>query len=253
MRRGGAIPLTLFAAAALAAACVEIPTGADDILSFQLDPLPSPSVVVGDSLRDSLGAVKGITIRAFNFSGDEVANPPITFAAVDRGIRVNSATGVVIGDSVQSAARIIATLDELSATARISVSLKPDTIFGSPLRDTLSYSVIDTLNVSPTIGVKVKSASGIGADSSVASYLVSFRIVSPADTALAHLVTEGNARSSLDTTDASGIAGRRIRLNVGKLTALRDSIIVQAFVKYRGVNVRGSPARLVLIVKPKAP
>jgi hypothetical protein len=85
----------------------------------------------------------------------------------------------------------------------------------------------------------------------VASYLVSFRIVSPADTTLARLVTEAGARSSIDTTDASGFAGRRIKLDVTKLTALTDSVIVQATVKYRGQNIRGSPARLVLKVKPK--
>jgi len=56
--------------------------------------------------------------------------------------------------------------------------------------------------------------------------------------------------SRVDTTDASGIAARRIRLNPAKLTALTDSIIVNASVKYRGANIRGSPVRLVLKVKP---
>ena len=88
-------------------------------------------------------------------------------------------------------------------------------------------------------------------DSVVSSYLVSFRIVSPADTLLFRLVDERGVRSSLDTTDASGIATRRIRLDVARLTSLTDSVIVQASVKYRGTNVRGSPARLVLKVKQK--
>ena len=43
----------------------------------------------------------------------------------------------------------------------------------------------------------------------------------------------------------------RIKLDVSRITALTDSVIVQATVKYRGVNVRGSPVRLVLKVKPK--
>ena len=251
MRRGGAFPLRLFAGAVLVAACVEIPTGADEILSFQVEPLPSPSVVLGDSLRDTLGVAKAITLKAFNFSGQEVANPPVSFAAVDRGIRVDSVRGFVLGDSVQSGARIVATLNGLTSTTRIAVTLRPDTIFGSPERDTLEYSLVDTLNVSPAIGVKVKSTSEVRSDSSVASYLVSFRILSPPDTALAQLVNDNNVRSSLDTTDASGIAARKIKLNVSKLATLEDSIVVQAFVKYRGVNVRGSPARLVLIVRPK--
>ena len=85
----------------------------------------------------------------------------------------------------------------------------------------------------------------------MAAYLVSFRILSPPDTAFAHLVNESGARSSIDTTDAGGVGSRRIKLDVSRITALTDSVIVQATVKYRGVNVRGSPVRLVLKVKPK--
>jgi hypothetical protein len=79
---------------------------------------------------------------------------------------------------------------------------------------------------------------------------VGFAVVSPTDTLLARLVNESGAASRVDTTDANGIASRRIRLNPAKLTALTDSIIVNASVKYRGANIRGSPVRLVLKVKP---
>jgi hypothetical protein len=237
--------------AILFAACVEIPTGANDILSFEIDPLPSPSVVVGDSLRDTLGVVRGITLRAFNYSGTEVDNPGVTFTAVDRGVKVDSNTGVVTGDSVRSGARILATVRELTAITSITVSLKPDTVIGSNDRDSLLYALTDTASTSSALAVRVLSYSPALVDSSVASYLVSFAIVSPGDTALARLVNENGGRSSLDTTDASGVAGRRIRLNITRLTSLTDSVIVQAFVKYRGVNVRGSPARLVLKVKPR--
>ena len=105
--------------------------------------------------------------------------------------------------------------------------------------------------ISPDIGVRVLTFSPAKTDSSVGSWLVSFRIVSPTDTAVVKLVGDNGTRSSLDTTNAAGIAGRKIKLDVTKLTNLNDSVIVQAFVKYRGVNVRGSPARLVLKVKPK--
>jgi hypothetical protein len=252
MRRPGAMPLTLVGGAILFAACVEVPTGANDILSFEFAPLPSPSVVVGDSLRDSLGVVRGITLKAYNYSGSEVEDPEVTFTALDRGVRVVSGTGVVIGDSVRSGARILAEVRELTGTVTIAVSLRPDTVIGSNDRDSLSYSVVDTAsNVSPVLGVRVLSQAPGLTDSSVASWLVSFRVESPTDTALARLVNESGTRSSLDTTDARGVAGRRIKLDVTRLTSLTDSIIVQAFVKYRGVNVRGSPRRLVLKVKPK--
>ena len=251
-KSGAAIPLTVIAGAILLAACTEIPSGANDILSFQFDPLPSPSVVFGDSLRDSLGVVRGITLKAYNFSGTEIPDLPVTFRAVDRGIRVDSVTGVVIGDSVRTSARVVANLGALSGTVTIAVSQKPDTVRGSNAFDSLAYSVIDTLNISSELSVRVLTYTPVAADSSVGSYIVSFRVASPADTALAKLVNDNGARSTIDTTNSSGIAGRKIKLDVTRLTNLVDSVIVQAFVKYRGVNVRGSPARLVLKVKPKA-
>jgi hypothetical protein len=249
-RRAGAIPLTFLAGAIFIAACVDIPTGADDILSIQFDPLPSPSVVVGDSLRDTLGIVKPVSFKAFNFSGDEVSNPQVTFSTVDRGIRVDPARGFVLGDSVRSGARVFANVGGLTASVMISVSLRPDTIIGSNDRDSLSYLLTDTVNVSSPLGVRVLHI-GTTDTSSVASYLVSFRILSPTDTAFAQLVTDAGTQSSLDTTDTGGVGARRIRINLKRIASLTDSVIVQALVKYRGVNVRGSPARLVLKVKPK--
>jgi len=251
-RSGAAIPLTVIAGAILLAACTEIPSGASDVLSFQIDPLPSPSVVVGDSLRDTLGVVRGISLTAFNYSGAEVESPLVIFRTLDRGIRVDSLTGIVSGDSVRAAARIVATLGGLSGNVLVAVTQKPDSVVGSNARDSLAYSLVDSVNISPELSVKVLTFSPrVPADSAVAQWLVSFQVVSPVDTALAHLVADNGGRSSLDTTSATGIGGRKIKLDVERLTSLTDSVIVQAFVKYRGVNVRGSPVRLVLKVKPK--
>lgn len=252
MSRGAsrAIPLTIFAGALLLASCVEIPSGANDILSAQFDPLPSPAVVVGDTLRDTLGAVRPVTVTAYNYNGDIVTNPGFRFSTVDRGIRVDSSTGLVIGDSVRSSARIFAASKQIRTIGTIAVTLRPDSVAASNDRDSLAYSLTDTANISNGIGVRVVHVEALTA-SAVASWIVSFRVVSPADTALARLVGETGARSSVDTTDSGGNASRRLRLNVSKLVNPVDSIIVQATVKYRGKNVNGSPRRLVLKVKPK--
>lgn len=251
MSRGSSgLPLTLLAGAILGAACFEVPTGANDVLSIQFDRLASPSVVVGDSLRDTLGVVAPLSIVAFNYSGAEVIDPPVVFSAVDRGIRVDSLTGIVAGDSARATARVFATVSGLTISTPVAVVLRPDTVLGSNARDSLSYSVLDTANISAPLSIKVVHTTPADT-TAVPSYLVSFRVVSPVDTAFARLVTETGARSTLDTTDAAGVAGRRVRIDVARLTSAVDSVIVQAFVRYRGVNVRGSPARLVLKVKPK--
>ena len=117
-------------------------------------------------------------------------------------------------------------------------------------RDSLLYSLLDsTKNVSPALAVRVLH-SLTSTDSAVKSYLVSFAVIAPADTLLAVLVNDGGNASRVDTTDATGTASRRIRLAPVRLKTLTDSVIVQATVKYRGAQVRGSPVKIVLKVKP---
>lgn len=252
MRPGGrAIPLSFLAGVALLVlACVDIPTGANSVLSFEFEPLPSPAVVLGDTLRDSLGVAQPIPYRAFNYSGEEVADASVRFSALGRGIRVDSIKGFVIGDSVQPQAKIVARLEDFTSTLSIAVTLRPDTAIGANVRDSVAYSLTDTLNVSPAVGIKLIHGPVAG-DSAVATYVVSFRIVSQSDPALARLVADNNRPSPVDTTDASGVASRRIRIDVTKLSNPVDSVIVEALARYRGAPVRGTPARLVVRLKPK--
>ena len=243
--------MALIATATLLA-CVDIPTGSDDLLSFQLNALSSPSVIVGDTLRDSTGVVAPLSITAFNFAGDTVPNVPVRFRALDARIRVDSVTGLLRGDSASAtSSRVLASIDGFDGIFTIPVVLRPDTVVGANARDTLSYSLTDTtLNLSNAIGVKVLHGPA-AADSAVRSFLVKFVILSPADTALARLVDDSRRRSAVDTTDTGGTAARRIRLDVTKLVTAVDSVIVQANVRYRGQHVRGSPMRLVLKLKPR--
>lgn len=253
MKRNSSSALfALMTLVAIALACTDVPTGTDQVLSFTINPLPSPSVIVGDTLRDSLGVVKPITITAFDFQGDTALPPKIRFLTLDRGIKVDSLTGVVRGDSARSSAKIIVTVGSIQATVLIGVALRPDTMAAFNVRDSLSYSLLDTtLNVSQALGVKLLH--GKNADSAVAGYRVSFMMVSPTGT-VAQLVNDnGIAGTTADTTDASGVASRRIKLNVAQLTTISDSVVVIASASYRGVAVRGSPMRLVLKYKPKAP
>ena len=239
-------------AVAIILACVDIPTGADDVLSFQFEPLPFPAVVQGDTLRNASGAVAPLRVSAYNHLGDEVTGLVVRFSALDRRIRVDSVTGIVVGDSASATpSRVLATVDGLTGVINLPVTLRPDTVIGSNVRDSLSYSLTDTLlNVSPALSVKVIHGPAAG-DTAVRNYPVTFTVVSPTDTALARLVDESGRRSGTDTTDASGIASRRIRIDPVRLTSQVDSIIVNAAVRYRGTHVRGSPMRLVLRVKPR--
>jgi hypothetical protein len=255
MNRRLASPAVLVVISALvgiiAAACTDISGSPGAVLSLQFDPLPFPSVVVGDTLRDTTGAVVTPVVHAFNFQGEEIIPAPVFFLSPDSGVAVDSVTGIVVADSLRSTpARIVATLGTLQAAQSIDVTLRPDFLQAVNAVDSLKYSAIDTtLNVS--VPMQVRLTHGIAPnDSAVKSYIVSFAIVEQSDPGLGELVNDAGNASVVDTTGADGIAGRKIRLHPLLLTAQTDSIVINATAKYRGVQVNGSPVRLVLLLKP---
>jgi hypothetical protein len=232
-------------------ACADVSGSSDSVLSIQFDSLAAPSVVVGDTLRDTTGAVILPVVHAFNFKGGEITSVPVRFQSPDSGVVVDSITGIIFGDSLRSTpARIVATVGSLQAIQNVDVTLRPDLLASEHDRDSLSYSLLDTTrNVSPQLTVKLTH--GIAPDDSVVkSYIVSFSIVSQSNPSLGELINDAGRPSVVDTTDTNGVAGRAIRLHPLFLATQIDSIIVNATAKYHGVDVSGSPVRLVLKVKP---
>ncbi|MFL5487796.1 MAG: hypothetical protein ACJ8AJ_04850 [Gemmatimonadaceae bacterium] len=250
MRR--TIVLSFFVAVGVALyACTDLSGGSVSVLSIQFDSLPVPSIVVGDTLRDTTGAVVRPVARAFNFEGEEITPSPVYFLSPDSGITVDSATGITVGDSLRSTpARIVAAVGSLQAIQRIVVTLRPDFVVAVNDRDTLQYALTDTTRDTSAV-LTVKLTHGVAPnDSAVGSYIVSFAIVSQSDARLSELINEAGKASVVDTTDASGIAGRKIRLHPVYLTSTVDSIVVNATARHRGVQVAGSPVRLVVVLEP---
>lgn len=248
------VTIVAASAAAVAAACSDVTGAKNEILSIQFDPLAFPSVVVGDSLRDTTGVIALPHVTAFNFSGDKIPTVVVRYHTADRGVTVDSITGLIRGDSVRATpVRILATVGDIQAEQRLSVTLRPDSMYAANAVDSVRYSLIDTtLNLSSAVTVSLRHGAA-GADSAVAAYLVSFAIVSPANPALADLVDEAGRKSHVDTTDTNGLAGRRIRLHATLLNSptLNDSIVINATAKYRGKVIKGGPVRLVVRIKPR--
>ncbi len=243
--------LALLGAIGVAAvSCTDISGSSTSVLSIQFDSLSAPSVVVGDTLRDTTGAIVLPVVHAFNFQGEEITPAPVYFLTPDSGITVDSATGLVVGDSLRSTpARIVATVGTLQAIQNVDVTLRPDLIQAANGRDSLQIALLDTtLNLSHLLTVALMHGVAPN-DSTVKSYIVSFAIVAQSNPQLGELVNEGGKASVVDTTDATGIAGRKIRVHPLFVGSAVDSIVVNATAKYRGVQVSGSPVRLVLLVK----
>lgn len=237
-----------------AAGCMDISGSSGSVLSLEFDTLPSPAVIVGDTLRDTTGAIARPVVHVLNYNGKEVQDPPVWFQSPDSGVTVDSASGIIVGDSLRSTpARIIATVGQLQAVQRINLTLRPDLVAAAKGIDTLKYSLLDsTQNFSNVLTVRLSHGTA-PSDTAVTSYLVSFAIVSQSNPGLADLVTEAGRLSRVDTTDAGGIAGRKIHVhpvNLGSGT-IADSVIIQATAKYRGQPVAGAPVRLVVVLEPR--
>ena len=63
------------AATGIGTACSEVGLGPNEAAAIELDPFPSPSVVVGDTLRNIDGVVTPVRARVFNVRGDVIDDP----------------------------------------------------------------------------------------------------------------------------------------------------------------------------------
>ena len=254
--RGIIVIACLLAAAVTAVfACADISTDPKLVASIAMDTLPYPSIVAHDSLRDSLGIARPLHGTVYNIQGTPITSIPIRFRTPDAGAAVDSVSGYVVGDTARTTpVRLIAVSGSLQAAPdTIYIVPTPDTAIAANATDSLLYSLSDTTpKLSNPLQLQLLHRAPASASQPVRSYLVSYRIAYPADTLLAQLVTrDGARRSILDTTAADGTSARRIRLRILSLTSARDSVVVIATARYRGVPVAGMPLRFVLQVKPQ--
>ncbi|HEY1953729.1 MAG TPA: hypothetical protein VGG76_13075 [Gemmatimonadaceae bacterium] len=252
MKRLSALVLMATIVSAAAIACTDISGSSTAVLSIQFDTLPAPAVVIGDTLRDTTGAIVLPVVRAFNFKGGQVTPVRVFFQSPDSGITVDSASGMIVGDSLRSTpARVVATVGNLQAIQHVDITLRPDSIQAVNAADTINYAILDSTKNVAQVQVKVSHGTAPN-DSAVKSYIVSFQIVYQPTPGLGELLNQNGRPSVVDTTDASGIAARTIRLHpvfLSSATAV-DSIVVNATTRYRGNPVGGSPVRIVVLLKP---
>src|SRR5262249_47488548 len=107
-------------------ACVDMsaPAGPASISNLRL---PSPSVVVGDTMRDSLGQVAPLTILAFSSANDTIAAAGAQFFITDTVKAAHLAAGTkLVGDKIGSTV-VLGQIGKLqTATINVPVTFKPD-------------------------------------------------------------------------------------------------------------------------------
>lgn len=247
-----------------AMACTDVSTDPDTVVAVRFDGSAYPSIVVGDSLRDSLGALQPVRATGLNYKGDIVEGADFVFSSPDTNLRLNN-DGMVFARSRKtdgSPARIFATVGSLqsqpdsllivvradSMKAARGVDTIPLTPSGGVTPDTLRYQVFgDTLLNTPKIAVP--------------GWLVSFQLkyrgalLVPTDTSVAYTympstgATPRRVPKFIDTTDASGFAEIRAFVRSISATAAEDTIFLIATARSRKVGVGPITAQTTIVVR----
>ena len=263
---GTRLAAPFFLVMAALSSCIDFSTSPDEILYLAFESLPFPSVVAGDTLRDSTGAVTVLRAKAVNAGGDEVTAAAMRFYAIDDTadvLEVDSITGRVVSDSTgPRAVRIVANLGTLqSPPLNLLITRRPDSLALQVSSDTISYSITDTTqNFSDALSVRLLHHDSTTFYSSVSGWVVRFSLERPADTVFAAVVDDQNRRLRnvpsglfhVDTTSSDGSAARKLRIRPGPPLVLPlDSVAIIVEAKYRGLHVAGSPARIMVYAKPR--
>lgn len=258
--------LALAAMGGAVAACFGVSEPPGGIASISQVLLPSPSVVRGDTMRDSTGAASPLRAYAFDQAGDTMKALVPTWIALGKRLHVD-ADGFVIGDTAgKDSVGVVATLGPVQTPPRgIIVTVEPTTITPGTLNDTIDFDPLasDTLSVGKSLTLTL---TGPG-DTAAVGFVVLYEITHgpPArDTAPAAMIVSGRARWARDTTDASGQVGRSAAINRNALESnwlstaitapggtILDSITVAATVRTRGWPLSGNPLTYVVIVRRK--
>jgi hypothetical protein len=258
---GGALPLFLLFLAGITGSCTDVSTAPTKAVAIAFDSLPYPSVVTGDTLRDSLGRVAPLHALAFNSAGALIVNPAITYIALDTGLTIDP-TGIVTAQIRNGLVRVVASMNGLQSVLNtIAVSRRPDSVVATgDTNVTLAYTIPDSAaaNVTPLLGVRVATRDTSGGITGTQGWLVSYQTfwhglaLSQSDTTVLSLWDDGTRLTALDTTAADGSAGRRLRVRSLLLLPTKpDTFFVKATVNYRGAAVPGSPVVFVIRTHPK--
>ncbi|MBI3790963.1 MAG: hypothetical protein HY275_08800 [Gemmatimonadetes bacterium] len=242
----------------LGAACSDLTTVSSGPTSMTIDSLPYPSVVVGDTLRDTLGVVTPVRAKVYDGANKPLVGTAVRFFALDTGVRLDSVTGRVVGVNRRTGVRIVANLGTLQTLPRtLIVANRPDTAINPDPVTRLVYVTVPRTDPANSFSLHVKIGSwpavpsSTAADSVSEGWLVRFALTRVPTTAVdSAMLTGGIANTPWAITDATGVATKTLRVVPTLGSRNRDTALVQATVTYRGLPVRGSPLTIVVPLAP---
>jgi hypothetical protein len=242
------------AVAALGVACIDM-TSPKGVASISLLLVPSPSVVVGDVMRDSLGAPAPLELIAYDATGHPLSGVTPSFFITDSLAPGHLKGDTVVGDKF-GLFHVIGQIGNLQTpSVPIFVTSAPTQIAALGQLDTLRapFGTDSTTRGQSTPMVALTGAS----DSAAQGYIIHWSLgyVPPAQAGkqAVFLGAVSTNRAATDTTDITGHASMSVfvvtpYLNDPALATAGgvDSVEVFAAVSYRGAAVPGSPVRFLI-------
>ncbi|MGH7618415.1 MAG: hypothetical protein ACREPM_14435 [Gemmatimonadaceae bacterium] len=248
-------------AVVLGLACVDMsaPKGPASISNLKL---PSPSVVVGDVMRDSTGAPAPLTIVAFNSAGvpTTAANAEFFITDSTKAAHLNGGT-LLAGDKI-GATIIIGQLGNLqTSSVTIPVTYLPFKMVHAGTDSALTAAATSdtSVNTFANLMLTVTSAEDSGSAGIVVQYALLH--APPSVTNAAHpavfIADNSGHIATTDTTQATGTSTRRLMVFPALLAeeaallggTTTDSAIVEARASYKGALLNGAPVRFVIPIR----
>jgi hypothetical protein len=254
---------------ASAVACTDVSTDPNAVLAIRFDGAEYPSIVFGDSLRDSTGALQAVRATALNYKGDAIANPTFVFSSPDTSLQL-FADGKVFARARKAdgaPALVFATIGSLqSQPDSLFIVQRADSIKALKQVDTVAFeSGVGAASGPDSIRFQVWGDTAAGKPKAlVPKWLVSFRLthrgvtIPASDTAFA-FVGETNSSTTnparfqriVDTTGTDGLAGRRVFIRT--LTVNEDTVVVIATIRQRKANTAPIADSTLVVIRKKSP
>jgi hypothetical protein len=224
--------------------CRELPAPEGGILSISPLLLPSPGLVAGDTMRDSLGFAAPLRVIAYSVSGDTLTGVTPTFITLDAGAHLEQGGLLLVGDEVGKTVRIVGSLASLQTKPEsVKVTLSPDTLVAADsIVHHKTYTLVsgDTIVTTADLATIVQhvGATTSGVAAVIVRYVIDKAPAGDPSKGPTILLMNGSLQSSRDTTDKDGRAARNARFRLAPLsTFVADTALVSASASYRGRTI----------------
>jgi hypothetical protein len=237
-RLGRLAVVALCATAWWFASCRDIAAPEGGVFAISRVMLPSPGLVVGDTMRDSTGIAAPLRLVAYDVDGKPITpDPAVVYTTLDT---LSQANGAWLIGKAAGTSRVVGTTSGLqSKTDTVYVTLAPDTLIAADSSvHHVKYSLLkgDTSIAIAELAARVVHLPTTGVQAVIVRYKVERAPNAKSNAGSTVLFSNGNAATARDTTDAAGRSGVAARIRILALanSGQGDTAIFSATASYRG-------------------